>query len=274
MHIQPIKHITPELELSRYNHIPVLTLNHPVGQAKIALQGAQLLQWQPQGQQEVLWLSEIEPFELGVAIRGGIPLCYPWFGNKQQPIHGTARLTLWALSDYHITAEQVRLVFSLFNQIEQLEAKVTMTFNQDCQIEFTHYGKEPAQVALHTYFRLSNITQIDVNQLLDRGFNAITQQHEVLPCTRRITEHVDCVYTLPSPQTHRNTINDHGFARQLIIEHQNISNLVLWNPWHQPMSAMQPTDYQQMLCLESARISHPLQTGEHLAVKIQSRTQA
>ncbi|HDR1022587.1 TPA: D-hexose-6-phosphate mutarotase [Pasteurella multocida] len=268
MHIQHIKQITPELNLYHYNQIPVVELKHAVGQAKIALQGAQLLQWQPKGERELLWLSEIEPFELGVAIRGGVPLCYPWFGNKKQPIHGTARLQLWSLSDYAIAEDKVRLVFALFNELNCIEAKVAMTFTQDCQIEFTHYGETPAQAALHTYFNVSDIAQVEVNNLPQTGLNAITQQIETLPATRKITENVDCVYALPSVQNYTNSIVDLGYTRQIVLEHQQISDLVLWNPWHNAVSAMQEKDYKQMLCLESARIAQPLLAGEQIAVKI------
>ena len=112
-----IQQLTPELTLERINEIPVLTLNHPVGSARIALQGAQLLNWQPKGvEQDIFWLSEIESFTQGVAIRGGVPICYPWFGGVKQPSHGTARLRLWQLSDYDLQANKVRLEFSLFSE--------------------------------------------------------------------------------------------------------------------------------------------------------------
>lgn len=271
MSVQHIKQITPELNLYHYNQMPVLELKHAVGQAKIALQGAQLLQWQPKRERELLWLSKIESFELGVPIRGGIPLCYPWFGNKKQPIHGTARLYLWSLSDYAIEEDKVRLVFSLFNELNCIEAKILMVFTQDCQIEFTHYGETPAQAALHTYFNVSDIAQVEVNNLPQTGLNAITQQIEVLPSTRKIAENVDCVYTLVNVQNYTNSINDLGFTRQIVLEHQKISDLVLWNPWHNTVSAMQDSDYRQMLCLESARITKLLQTGEKIGVKISTK---
>ena len=72
-----IQQLTPELTLERINEIPVLTLNHSAGSARIALQGAQLLNWQPKGaEQDIFWLSEIEPFTQGVAIRGGVPITF------------------------------------------------------------------------------------------------------------------------------------------------------------------------------------------------------
>lgn len=79
-----IKMISPEIALAKYNELDVLEINHSKVKAKIALQGAQLLSWQPKNtQQDVLWLSEIEPFQTGVAIRGGIPICHPWFGTDK-----------------------------------------------------------------------------------------------------------------------------------------------------------------------------------------------
>ena len=107
-----LKTLTPELHLIRQNDIPILYLKHTVGTAKIALQGAQLISWQPKNTaKDVLWLSEIEPFQSGVAIRGGVPICYPWFGSVKQPAHGTARIRLWQLSHYDISAQKVRLEF-------------------------------------------------------------------------------------------------------------------------------------------------------------------
>ena len=81
MNIQLQQQITPELSLYAYNDIPVLHLRHAVGTAKIALQGAHLFSWQPaNSKQDVLWLSDIEPFKAGTAIRAGITK--PWVANR------------------------------------------------------------------------------------------------------------------------------------------------------------------------------------------------
>jgi len=141
-----IQQLTPELTLERINEIPVLTLNHSVGSARIALQGAQLLNWQPKGaEQDIFWLSEIEPFTQGVAIRGGMPICYPWFGGVKQPSHGTARLRLWQLSDYDLQANKVRLEFSLFSEYGVIEAKMKMKFTDKCTMTLTHLGQDLKQ---------------------------------------------------------------------------------------------------------------------------------
>lgn len=261
-----LKTIRPELHLIQHNEIPVLHLKHAVGNAKIALQGAQLLSWQPKGvAHDVLWLSEIEPFQLGNAIRGGIPLCYPWFGGVKQPSHGTARIRLWQLSHYDLSADKVRLEFSLFSELNIIEAKVNMVFTDKCQVTFTHYGEQPAQVALHSYFNVGDIAQVEVQNLPETCFNSLTQQQENVPSTRVISENVDCIY---SAEKSHNQIVDHAFNRTISLNHHNASQLVLWNPWHKVTSGMCENAYQHMLCLETARIYQLLEFGESISVEI------
>ena len=89
-----------------------------------------------------------------MAIRGGVPLCYPWFGGVKKPSHGTARLRLWQLSDYDLQANKVRLEFSLFSEYGVIEAKMKMEFTDKCTMTLTHLGQEPAQAALHSYFNI------------------------------------------------------------------------------------------------------------------------
>ena len=266
MKITFLKTLTPELNLVQYNDIPVLHLKHAVGEAKISLQGAQLISWKPQNaKQDVLWLSEVEPFENGNAIRGGVPICYPWFGGVKQPAHGTARIRLWQLSHYDISAHKVRLEFELFSDLNIIEAKIVMVFTDKCHLTFTHYDKEPAQAALHTYFNIGDINQVEVQGLPETCFNSLNQQQENVPSPRHISENVDCIYSAEKMQ---NQILDKSFNRTIALHHHNASQFVLWNPWHKKMSGMSETGYQTMLCLETARIHHLLEFGESLSVEI------
>ncbi|MGV6988529.1 D-hexose-6-phosphate mutarotase [Testudinibacter sp. P80/BLE/0925] len=266
---EKIQQFAPALSLYRYHEIPVLQLDHAVGSAKIALQGAQLLSWKPhKGNEDILWLSEIEPFIAGNMIRGGIPLCYPWFGNAQMPIHGTARLRLWQLREYRIETDKVRLVFDLFDENNRLEAGLTMLFSEKCELIFTHHATQAAQLAFHSYFRVGEIEQIGIVQASDSGFNAITGQSENVPHMRKIQSAVDCIYR---DNIDRNQILDPQLARTIEIRHHNAGEMVLWNPWQTPMSAMRPQDYRRMICVETARISRPLTQGESVAVEILCR---
>lgn len=269
VNIQLQQQITPELSLYAYNDIPVLHLQHAVGSAKIALQGAHLFSWQPaQSQQDVLWLSEIEPFETGTAIRGGVPICYPWFGNAALPAHGFARTSLWQLSDYEIRTDKVRLVFSLFSALNIVLAKVEMQFSKQCELRFTHYGDSAmknVQVALHTYFNVADINRTQIANLPTECFNSLNQSQEIVPSPRAIRENVDCIYTAPQQPTE---VHDIGNHRIINIEHLNAGNVVLWDPWHKTTSNMTENGYQTMVCVETARIDEYLQTGETVAVRL------
>ena len=269
VNIQLQQQITPELSLYAYNDIPVLHLQHAVGSAKIALQGAHLFSWQPaQSQQDVLWLSEIEPFETGTAIRGGVPICYPWFGNAASPAHGFARTSLWQLSDYEIRTDKVRLVFSLFSALNIVLVKVEMQFSKQCELRFTHYGDSAmknVQVALHTYFNVADINHTQIANLSTECFNSLSQSQEIVPSPRAIRENVDCIYTAPQQPTE---VHDIGNHRIITVEHLNAGNVVLWNPWHKTTSNMTENGYQTMVCVETARIDEYLQTGETVAVRL------
>ena len=269
VNIQLQQQITPELSLYAYNDIPVLHLQHAVGSAKIALQGAHLFSWQPaQTQQDVLWLSEIEPFETGTAIRGGVPICYPWFGNAGTPAHGFARTSLWQLSDYEIRTDKVRLVFSLFSALNIVLAKVEMEFSEQCELRFTHYGNSAmknVQVALHSYFNVADINRTQIANLPTECFNSLSQSQEIVPSPRTINENVDCIYAAPQQPTE---IHDQANQRTLFVTHQNASDVVLWNPWHKATSSMAENGYQTMVCVETARIHRYLEAGETVAVRL------
>ncbi|PJG86297.1 D-hexose-6-phosphate mutarotase [Conservatibacter flavescens] len=266
MTTQKLPFFSPHLKLVQYQDIPVLVLEHSVGSAKISLQGGQLLSWKPaNAKQDLLWLSEVEPFKLGNAIRGGVPICYPWFGKVKEPAHGTARLRLWELSGQDISDEAVLIELALLNEKQQMEAKIQFHFTTSCEIRFTHYGETPAQVALHSYFNVSNIADIWVENLPTECFNSLTQQTDNVESPRKVFEHVDCIYQAEYPIQ---TIVDPGFKRSIDIVHNNASEIVFWNPWHTTTSGMSNTGYQTMLCVETARLSRLLAQGESIAVRI------
>ncbi|WP_439327678.1 D-hexose-6-phosphate mutarotase [Lonepinella sp. BR2357] len=271
MHRTFVQSISNELSLYHYNDIPVLEVNHNVGSAKIALQGAHLFSWQPaHTKQDVFWLSEIEPFKQGSAIRGGVPICFPWFGNNGTPAHGFARTHLWDLTTHEISPNQVSLTFSLFAEDKTLIATIQMLFSEQCELIFTNYSQENAQLALHSYFNVGDIQQVQLHNLPTTTFNSLTKQQETVPSPRTIRENVDCIYSAKNGAT---IIEDQAHQRTITVEHQNASDIVVWNPWHKPTSSMSETGYQTMVCVETARIKQALQQ-ESVGVKIQVKSTA
>lgn len=258
-----IKNITPEIRLEEYQGIYFIRVQHRLGSALISLQGAQLLQWRPTASiHDVLWVSEIENYQKGDAIRGGVPICYPWFGGVKSPSHGTARIRNWQLSAFFVDLNQVELEFSLFDEYQIIEAQLKMTFKEDCTLLFTHLGAEEAQLAFHTYFQVGEIEAIEVAGLPTQFYSALTKEELTVPSPRTIHYTVDGHYSVQSP----NWIEDKALQRTIEVEHLNASEIVLWNPWEKPTSKMSADAFRKMVCLETARIKQKIQTGEQVGV--------
>lgn len=264
--LQFIKQIHPHLSLQQINEIPVIVLDHPIGKAMIALQGAHLLSWQPHfAAQDVFWLSEIEPFKLGSAIRGGVPVCYPWFKDNGSPAHGYARISLWQLSDWQVEADSVALTFNLYDNNQLIEASLKMEFSDQCRLIFRHYADQPAQLALHSYFNIGDITQTVLHGLPQTALNTLNNQQQAVPSPRRFDQEVDALYRAENPISR---IEDRAQQRSIEIEHYNASDIVVWNPWQKKTGSMSENGYQTMLCVETARISQRLQQGEQVQAVI------
>ncbi|MBE2896394.1 D-hexose-6-phosphate mutarotase [Pasteurellaceae bacterium HPA106] len=258
--------IHPNISLRTVGEIPVIVLEHAVGKAAIALQGAQLLSWQPHfAQHDVIWLSDSEPFKQGTAIRGGVPVCYPWFGRHGEPMHGYARVSMWQLSTWQVDEEAVSLTFCLFDEQHLVQAKLQMTFSEQCRLRFTHYGVTPAEVALHTYYNVGDITQTTLFGLPDAAFNNAAQKDVSVPSPLLLTGAFDGIFSAEQHITH---IDDKAQNRIVEVEHINASDIVVWNPWENTPSQMRPEGYQTMICVETARIRHKLVQKEAMEAVI------
>lgn len=163
-------------------------------QAAIALQGAQVLHWQPAGQShDVLWFSPVTRFGGGKAIRGGVPICWPWFGQSQtagKPQHGYARNAVWQVVSAHRTDDDVALVFELpadcpgiehLDGVARLRFSVTVGAALDMALETRNVGRRPFTIteALHTYLRVADVTQVSIDGLDGATFrdNKIGRAH-------------------------------------------------------------------------------------------------
>lgn len=261
-----VEQIHPNISLQRYNEISMIVVEHETGRAIISLQGAQLLSWQPKSAtQDLLWLSEAEPFKAGVAIRGGVPLCYPWFGAAKQPAHGFARISEWVLSDWQVSEHEVKLIFGLYSENNIAIARVRMAFAEDCRVKFTQLNNSEAQVALHTYFNIGDIEQTTIFGLPKQCMDKVANQVVEVPSPLTIGKQTDYVY---SGENRINHIEDKAHKRFIEVEHHNASNVVVWNPWTTTTSAMTATGYKTMLCVETARVDETLKQGESLEMRI------
>ena len=149
--------------------------------ASIALQGAHLMTFQPRGHEPVIWLSKYAKFAAGKSIRGGVPVCWPWFGphatDAKLPGHGYARTVMWAVLETKALPDGATFISFSLVDTETTRAqwphpssvKIEMTVGSTLRAELvTHNsGKQTFTLgeALHTYFHISDVAQMTIRGL-------------------------------------------------------------------------------------------------------------
>lgn len=167
-----VNQITPYLSQRVIGDLPVLVIAHPKVRAAVTLQGAHLLAWQPAGEKPVFWLSEKSAFTEGKAIRGGVPICWPWFGPAGEPAHGFARVLPWTLSAHDENDDSVMLTLVLESNAQtkklwphDFTLLARFRFGERCEIELEAHGEFEATAALHSYFAVEDIAGVEVSGL-------------------------------------------------------------------------------------------------------------
>lgn len=247
---------------------PVYVIRHPTAVARVALHGAHLMEWTPAGQAPVLYMSPQAVIEAGKPIRGGIPVCWPWFGghpdDATKPMHGLARIRFWHLAEATATASGVTLAFTLTNDVQTFEAwpqaftaRVEMHLGQSLEVRLVtrNTGDKPFPLteALHTYLSVGDIQQVTVRGLAGRPY-----LDTVGPLTMRdqegdivIDREVDRQYVSGGPVT----VVDAALKRKLRIENEGSNTVVVWNPWIEKSTRLADLpnhDYPRFLCVEAA----------------------
>jgi glucose-6-phosphate 1-epimerase len=250
----------------------------PACTAELYLQGAHLTQWQPNGHDPVLFLSERSLFTLGKAIRGGIPLIWPWFGARTAtpesprtdgPSHGFARTSDWQLAFAALSGDDLILTLTLsptetsralgFDNF-QLAYQLTLGAELKLQLTVANLADTPLhfEEAFHSYLSVGDALQISLIGLsdthyLDKTEDFARKRQSSVPLT--ITCETDRVYfdTLVPV-----VLVDPVFHRRITIDKSNSRNTVVWNPWS-TLSAklpdMTPTNWQAMTCIETANVA-------------------
>jgi glucose-6-phosphate 1-epimerase len=238
--------------------------------AEICLYGAQVLRFMPHGAFDVLWVSPDSNFEVGKAIRGGIPVCFPWFGpnpsDDTKPMHGFARLMYWDVIETMAKETGETLVrLQLCSSAATKEywpydfcAQMEILVGRKLEIKFTveNTGREEISYteALHSYFSVSEIENISIRGLEGaqyyQGFDMqlLKQDTETLTINkeenrRYINTEADCV------------IEDPVFGQAVRVSKTGSKATVVWNPWDKTSFDDMPEDgYQTFVCVETANI--------------------
>lgn len=261
--------IEAEVGFYEEDELVFVMVSNKYADATICLYGAHILSYNPVRNMEVLWMSPESSFETGKAIRGGIPVCFPWFGmhesNDSLPQHGFARIMDWKLIKTKTLAEgENQIIMQLCSSDETKKYWASdfcaeMIFTIGTKLEVTLKVTNPSTEtieytsALHSYFSLSAIQNITIegfentryqNQL-DGG--DYIQETPLLAIDKAVTNHY---YNTESD----NVINDPVFNRRIRIEKSGSKNSTVWNPWDETCSKMSdiPDDgYESFVCVET-----------------------
>lgn len=247
-----------------------ISVSNAAASALISLQGAHLLSFIPKGEDDLIWLSPEAKFAEGKSVRGGIPICWPWFGahvsDKAMPGHGHARTVPWRLIEAEeLDASHTRLVFDL-PETEQTRhfwphntpVRYSLTVGKELEMVLETHNSEATPItisaALHTYFKIGDIHNTSVEGLegcdyLDKVEN-FARKHQDGAVS--FSGETDRIYLNTSG---RCDIVDPGLGRRIVIESEGSHSTVVWNPWQaqaEKMGDLGPDGYQHMLCVETA----------------------
>lgn len=233
--------------------------------AKIALQGAHIFHYSRKDEKPILWLSEVSDFEVGKAIRGGVPICWPSFGmnNPDLPQHGFARTSEFKhLATNEIDANTTEVILILKSSEEtlklwpykfELEFKVTVSDKLTMELTTKNLDAKAFKItqALHTYFSISHISDARAKGLDKKPYlDALTSEQLTQNGDIIFEEEVDRVYQEVDAEI---LLKDKD--RTIHIKNEGSSSVVVWNPWIQKckrMSAMRDEAYNDFVCIESA----------------------
>jgi glucose-6-phosphate 1-epimerase len=259
------------------NDLRVLKLTGRHGSADVYLHGAHITRWDPAGGRPVLWVSRSSAFAAGQPIRGGVPICFPWFGahpsDPKQPGHGFARIREWRLvpppealarGDEDAVAAELELhstepPHSAWPHAFSARYRVVVGTTLTMQLDVANTGEAPFsfEEALHTYFAVSDVRRTTISGLegrpyLDKvaAFAERVQPQEPI----RVTAETDRVY-LDTQATC--TIHDPGWKRRISIAKQGSNSTVVWNPWIDKARAMPDfgdDEWPEMVCVETCNV--------------------
>ena len=240
--------------------------------ASLCLQGAHLMAWQPRSQAvPVLWLSRDAKLAAGKSIRGGVPVCWPWFGAHASesgfPAHGYARTVPWQVVESGTEPDGATRLTLRLAESEKTRAKwphsctldLTVIVGERLRMELSteNTGESDFAVseALHAYFRVGDIGAVHVAGLAgcdywDKvGGSTLKKQDDII----RFAGETDRVYINTAAEC---VIEDDRLKRRIHVAKSGSLSTVVWTPWTAKADRMgdlgQPDGWREMLCVESA----------------------
>jgi glucose-6-phosphate 1-epimerase len=262
--------------------LTLVRVTAPSASAEIYLRGAHVASWTPANSDEsVIWMSSKAEYTEGVPLRGGVPICFPWFGanadDPSEPSHGFARLAEWQLVSAAEVGSTVVLTLRLQDDLAtrastftaQFEALYTITVGSHLGLALTvtNHSRKPFsfESALHTYFGVSDIHSVSVTGLEDVAYIDKLDGPAPIPAEHhavRFAGETDRVY-LGSADELR--VVDPSLGRVIAIKPEDSHSTVVWNPWIAKAAKMADfgdDEWKTMVCVETANIGEAAVTLE------------
>ena len=218
---------------------PILKIETALCTAEISLYGGHVLSWAPAGHKPVIYMSPKAVFKKGKALRGGIPLCWPWFGKNTEdaslPSHGIARISTWQVGRCEEGEDgRVNLLLALPPENEMLPSgALAMEIGNELTMSLITLDVPramPYSAAMHTYFAVSDYEQVAVTGLEELAFAEFADDALPHPEDPLIPlGHIDRIYH-PVPENTEITIHDPAWERSIRICRAGSGSAVVWNP--------------------------------------------
>ncbi len=228
------------------------------------LLGAHLAEFQPKSQAHpILFMSNQAVFEIGKPIRGGIPICFPWFGpNKADasaPPHGLVRTAVWDMLESQRIEDGIMIRLGCQSAPFQLTLTAVFgtTLDVTLHVQNESTTEQKCEVALHTYFQLGDARQATIFGLEQNEYRDQLTGNVNPPTGMGIqfTEETDRVYRGRIPVV---SIEDPVNQRRIQVHPRNSDSTVVWNPWiakSQRMVDFGDDEFERMCCVETANVA-------------------
>jgi glucose-6-phosphate 1-epimerase len=252
--------------------LPKVRIKSSAVAGEIYLHGAHLTSWKPSGAEEVIFMSRQSQFEDGRPIRGGVPICFPWFGpnagNPKAPAHGFARLRAWNLDSIKLNGEAVTVSMTLSSDDStrqwwpadfRLTYRATFGHELTMELALENTGISPLRFeeALHTYYRIGDMSKARVT-----GLDGVRYLDKTDSGNEKI-QHGDVVILSETDRVYLNTkdiveIVDPVLRRRITVAKEHSLTTVVWNPWlakAQAMADLGDTAWPNMVCVEVSNVN-------------------
>lgn len=247
---------------------PILVIQHEAASGRIALNGAHVMEWLPEGHDPVLYMSPQAVMQPGTPIRGGIPVCWPWFGphanDSTKPAHGFVRQQMWEIDTARESSSEVEIVLKLSSTAQTKELwphdfnarlHVRMGAHLEVTLQTTNTGRAPWRMtgALHTYLNVEDVRSISIHGLHGTHYveSRLSPEQRPQHGPVLIDQEVDRLYASDATII----VHDPKWGREIILEKAGSLATVVWNPWIEKskrLSDLPDEAYPEFLCIEAA----------------------